>query len=152
MLHWRGRWARINENCSQSDTMKFGRGKWHTDAASRSSLRPEEERESCDNCQRLATKDVPYPHGSDEGILFLSPPTVVAVVSISVSVSVEGSMVCKTISLSLRDNWRDNRKFTIVINRSSVTFARLRTAASASLDHFKPTPVPKGLCLAALRL
>jgi hypothetical protein len=47
-------------------------------------------------CQRLATKDVPYPHGSDEGILFLSSFTVVAVVSISLSVSVEESMVCKT--------------------------------------------------------
>jgi hypothetical protein len=77
--------------------MRFGR--CHTDAASRSSLRPEE-RESCDYCQRLATKDVPYPHGSDEGIFKLSVSsfTVVAVVSLSLSVSVEESVVCKMIS------------------------------------------------------
>jgi hypothetical protein len=36
----------------------------------------------------------PYTHGSDEGILFLSSSAVVAVVSLSVRVSVEGSIVC----------------------------------------------------------
>ncbi len=34
-----------------------------------------------------------YPHGSEEGILFLSSSIVVAVVSLSVRVSVEGSIV-----------------------------------------------------------
>lgn len=35
-----------------------------------------------------------YSHGSDEGILFLSSSTAVAVASLSVRVSVEGSIVC----------------------------------------------------------
>lgn len=35
-----------------------------------------------------------YSHGSDAGILFLSSSTAVAVASLSVRVSVEGSIVC----------------------------------------------------------
>lgn len=43
-------------------------------------------------------------HGLDEGILFLSSSTAVAVASPSVRVSVEGSIVCGTMQLRRRDD------------------------------------------------
>ena len=45
-------------------------------------------------------ENVPYLHGSDGGILLLSSSTEVAVVSPSVSVSVDGSIVCEMTRLS----------------------------------------------------
>ncbi len=54
-------------------------------------------------------------HGSDEGILFLSSSTAVAVASLSVRVSVEGSIVCGMMRLRRRDDsGDDDQRLTIV--------------------------------------
>ena len=51
-----------------------------------------------------------YSHGSDEGILFLSSSTAVAIASLSVRVSVEGSIVCGMMRLRRQDDsWDDDQ-------------------------------------------
>jgi hypothetical protein len=56
-----------------------------------------------------------HSHGSDEGILFLSSSTAVALASLSVRVSVEGSIVCGMMRLRRRDdNWDGDQRLTIV--------------------------------------
>jgi hypothetical protein len=75
-----------------------------TDASLKGSLSPGKERESCGTVSDWWSTIYSYLHGLDEGILFLSSSTAVAVASPSVSVSVEGSIVCGTMRLRRRDD------------------------------------------------
>src|SRR6266404_57100 len=100
----------------------------------------------------MKTEAVSYSQGSDKGILLPSSSTVIATTLARTRVSDEGLMVCNEPVKSRQNHLRHNQDLTIVTTWSSVTSARSRTAASTSLDHFKPTPPPKGLVLVALTL